>query len=246
MIDQPLLSQMEEPDVASSSEDYAGRFAGEVGAWFLARQAELVVGALMHLPPGSQVLDVGGGHAQVAPALLRQGFDVTVLGSSPSCSLRLGPFLGEHCRFQLGSLMLLPFEPQSFDAVVSVRMMAHVHPWQQHLAELCRVARQTVVVDYPTRRSLNALAGRLFGFKRRVERNTRPFRLFGAHELEAVLVVLGFTVLSEQPQFIWPMVMHRVLGSRRLADALEAPARMLGLTTRFGSPIILRADRASN
>src|SRR5262245_53053861 len=50
----------EEADVATSSADYARRFAGGVGAWFLEVQAKATV-ELLAPWPGASVLDVGGG-----------------------------------------------------------------------------------------------------------------------------------------------------------------------------------------
>ncbi len=71
----------EDADVSSSSDDYARRFAGAVGQWFLDIQTGITLDLLRELPPAASVLDVGGGHAQVAPPLIAAGYDVTVIGS---------------------------------------------------------------------------------------------------------------------------------------------------------------------
>ncbi|MDQ2673475.1 MAG: methyltransferase, partial [Chloroflexota bacterium] len=71
----------EDADVESSSEAYARRFAGPVGQWFLELQARLTLESLAGLPPGATILDVGGGHAQLAPPLVEAGYRVTVVGS---------------------------------------------------------------------------------------------------------------------------------------------------------------------
>jgi hypothetical protein len=39
------------------------------------------------------------------------------------------------------------------------------------------------------------------------------------------------------------MVLYRLGGTAILGQALETPGRLLGLTRKFGSPVILRADR---
>src|SRR5262245_52202275 len=82
------------PDVETAGADYARRFEGPVGEWFLQTQREAVTGFLRSQGATvSTVLEVGGGHGQLAPALLRQGYRVVVHGSSPSCHERLRPHL---------------------------------------------------------------------------------------------------------------------------------------------------------
>jgi hypothetical protein len=76
------------PDVVTSSEDYARRFSGRAGEYFLQVQDRAVQQALAH-KPGRTVLDVGGGHGQVASGLASAGYEVTVLGSDNVCFDRL-------------------------------------------------------------------------------------------------------------------------------------------------------------
>ena len=51
----------ETADVETSSEDYARRFSGRVGEYFLEVQARAALDLLVPWP-GARVLDVGGGH----------------------------------------------------------------------------------------------------------------------------------------------------------------------------------------
>lgn len=234
----------ETADVETSSDEYARRFAGPVGAWFLARQAATVRELLADLPRGARVLEVGGGHAQLAPALIESGYELLVVGSDESCRRRLAPWLDAgRCRFEVANLVALPFPDRGFDAVLALRLLPHVVEWRRLVAELCRTARGRVVVDYPTTRSANVLAGRLFGVKQRIEKNTRPFTLFSPAEIADAFASSGFRVTASRPQFLFPMVLHRVLRSASLAAALEAPPRALGLTRVFGSPVIAAAER---
>src|SRR5687767_14815796 len=99
----------EDADIVTSSEDYARRFAGSVGRWFLETQARLTFELLRPLPAGASVLDVGGGHAQIAPALIDAGYNVTVVGSHPVCGARLAPWTASgRCRFEVADLRSLP------------------------------------------------------------------------------------------------------------------------------------------
>ena len=233
----------EDADVESSSEQYARRFAGPVGAFFLEAQARATLAALRPWP-GARVLDVGGGHAQTAGPLVAAGYELTVYGSTPVCAARLKPWLqAGQARFEHGDLLALPFADRSFDAVLCYRLLPHVGHWPELLAELCRVAGRAVVVDYPTRRSVNAVAEAFFGLKKRVEGDTRPYTVFDDAEVEGALRAHGFAPSGRFAQFFWPMALHRALRSAGLARALEGLAAALTLTRRFGSPVILRAER---
>jgi SAM-dependent methyltransferase len=235
----------EDADVESSSELYARRFAGPVGQWFLELQTRLTLDCLRGLSPGASVLDVGGGHAQLAPPLVDAGYQVTVVGSDSSCGRRLAPLTSAgRCRFDVADLLALPYLDQSFDAVLCYRLLAHSIDWRRLVEELCRVARHRVVVDYPARRSVNVASEALFRFKNSIERGTtRPFTLYGRGEMARAFGSAGFRVTAERPQFFLPMALYRLAGSAGPARAVEGLARSVGLTGLLGSPVIARADR---
>ena len=237
----------EDADIDASSDAYAQRFSGAVGRWFLGLQTCLTLQALQGLDTGSAVLDVGGGHAQVAPALVEAGFRVVVAGSDASCGRRLEPWTATgRCRFDVADLQHLPYRDREFDAVISYRMLAHSVSWTGLVSELCRVAQARVLVDYPSWRSVNAISRGLFALKRSIEGAlTRPFALYHPGDVAAAFTAVGFQVRTQTPEFFLPMALHRLIRSARLGRVLEWPARALGLTQLLGSPIIVRADRRS-
>jgi len=234
---------VEAPDVETSSDAYARRFAGPVGEWFLDVQARTAL-ELLSPWPGSTVLDVGGGHGQLTGPLVAAGHAVTVYGSAAECRLRVEGWIASGtARFQSGDLLRTSFPDRTFDAVVCFRLLPHVAAWRRLVAELCRVARHAVVLDYPSARSVNAAAGPLFGLKKGVEGDTRPFEVFRDRDVRAAFDAEGFRRAARRAQFLLPMALHRGLGSQRLSRALEAPAAALGLTRALGSPVIARFDR---
>lgn len=235
--------QRETPDIETSSEGYARRFAGPVGAWFLARQ-EAAVRRMANCWPGASVLEVGGGHGQVTGALIRDGHSVTVLGSDASCRRRIQPWCerGE-CQFMTGNLLDLPYSGEAFDVVVSLRLLPHMEAWPRLISELARVAKYAVIVDYPTLRSLNCLTPALFSAKRSLEGNTRPYRLFRQRELLAAFERQGFALREREPQFVLPMVLHRVGKLPQASAAVERFCAGLGLRGTFGSPVIACFER---
>ena len=233
----------ETPDIETSSAEYASRFAGRAGRYFLDVQARTVSQALEGLVPGT-VLDVGGGHGQLVDPLTRLGWKVTVHGTSAECGRNLRTLHGQRdCEFLLGRLFGLPVADRSFDVVTGVRLLAHVPDWQRLVAELCRVARRSVVVDYPSKSGVNALTPLLFGLKKSYEKNTRTYLSFTHRELAEEFGRHGFAVRRVVKQFFLPMVAHRAGKGMAPLRWAEGLCRVSGLTALAGSPVILRVDR---
>jgi len=238
-----LAALPEDADVETSSDAYARRFSGAVGSYFLERQSAAVLD-LLRPWPGASVLDVGGGHGQVTGPLLEAGYAVTVLGSDAACEARVRAWTGSgRARFLAADLLAPGLADRSYDIVVSLRLLPHVHRVNELVATLGRLARAAVVVDYPTRRSVNAVSSLFFGLKRGVEGDTRPFRVFGDREIEAAFAPHGYSPTGRRPQFLAPMALYRALGSAAIARALEGTASALGLTALLGSPVVLRLER---
>lgn len=228
----------ETADIETSSAGYAARFAGPTGEWLLRKQERIVV-QLLKRAGVRTVLDVGGGHGQLAHPLAREGFEVTVLGSAPVCAVRIQDLIDQQrCRFVTGNVIALPFPDRSFDAVLSVRLLPHCEQWSKLIRELARVARQLVVVDYPHASGLNALAPWLFEAKKKMEKNTRTWRNFSHREVVDAFASAGCNPVSRRGQFFWPMVLHRAIKSPTLSTALEWLPAALGLTARLGTPVL--------
>lgn len=238
-----MITFPETADIETSSDDYATRFAGDVGAWFLQVQEQATL-RMLAAYPGARVLDVGGGHGQIAGALARQGYDVTVTGSDPVCSARIQPLVDEgQVRFEVANVLDLPYPDRAFDVAISYRLLPHVEQWQVFLAELTRVAGQAVVVDYPEVRSANAIAPLLFPLKKQLEGNTRTYTTFRRRELLDAFAEHGFREEARYPEFFFPMVVHRKLEKPGFSAALENASRTVGLTGWLGSPVILKLVR---
>jgi SAM-dependent methyltransferase len=235
----------EDADVHTASDAYARRFAGGVGAWFLDVQARILLDLLRPWPKAT-VLDVGGGHAQLVPALLDAGHAVTVHGTSEECARRLTSWLASgRVEFRTGPMLALPFADRSFDVVIAFRLLPHVEAWTALTRELGRVARHAVIFDYPTRRSVNVVSDAFFGAKKGIEGNTRPFRVFSEREIDDALAAAGLATRVRRPEFALPMALHRALGLAPISRALEGAAAAVGWTRLFGSPVVRRAEPRS-
>lgn len=230
-------------DEHSASDEYAARFSGVAGAWLLSVQ-ERILRLMVRGRAGTRVLDVGGGHGQVAGPLAQDGFSVTVLGSSEKALHQVEPLRRKSAiDAVVGNLLNIPFPERHFGVVTCFRLVPHCDHWRRLIAELCRVSRDCVIIDYPSSVGLNALSPLLFSIKKGVEGNTRPYALFTPREVRAEFARWGFELKRTTKQFFWPMVMHRMLKSPRISSIAELVPRIFGLTALFGSPVIAQFVR---
>lgn len=234
-------SYAETADIETSSDGYAARFSGPVGEWMLGVQESIALKWIRESSP-ALTLDVGGGHGQLAIPLARAGFLVAVLGSDPVCAKRIEAEVREgKIQFVVGDVIALPFPDKSFDVVISVRLLPHCKRWPELVKEMCRVARKSIIVDYPLESKLSSL---LFSAKKKLEGNTRTWLSFRHAAVQTEFERNGFKLKRRTGQFFLPMVLHRTLKCRAASACLEGICRGLGLTRRWGSPVLAEMERA--
>ncbi|MDD5195890.1 MAG: class I SAM-dependent methyltransferase [Candidatus Omnitrophica bacterium] len=238
------MSICERPDIETSSEGYAGRFAGKTGRYLLRVQENGIRQMLKGFGPGSTVLEVAGGHGQITQMLVESGYRVDLFVSPGACNRRLESFIrNSRVRLIEGELNRIPYSSQSIDVVIALRLICHLAGWRAQIAELCRVARRAVIIDYPCARSINILAPRLFPVKKAYEGNAREYALFSDKRLDSEFSLHGFVPAARYRQFFFPMVLHRMLNRPAFSKMIEGLARVVFLPQYFGSPVILRMDR---
>ncbi len=234
----------EVPDIHSSSSEYAKRFSGEFGKWALNKQGNAVLKILSKYNNIKTVLDVGGGHGQLTPFLVKKNYDITIYGSSDECKSQVEKFLNnKNCKFEIGSLISLPFEDKAFDAVLCFRQICHLNSWQDATKELMRVSKQIVIIDYPTYKSFNILNKIFFKLKKKIEKNTRTFKIFHDQEIDSVFSQNGFCLGEKIPQFFLPLVFYRIINKKFLCNIFESFFDLFCLRKFFGSPVIIEAKR---
>lgn len=234
---------IETPDILTSSEDYASRFHGKTGEYFLEMQFAKVEKYLAgYYRP--TILDVGGGHAQLAIPLIQKGYNVTITGSDDCCEERLlAAGLQGSYSYHTCDMLNLPFKDNCFDVVLAFRLISHVERWRLLIRELSRVAKKAVIIDYPDWRSTNILYSMLFPIKKLFEKNTRNYTLFTRKEISQEFERNGLIVTEFDPEFLLPMVVHRAVNSRYFSQFSENVFAAIGVTQLLGSPIVACAQK---
>lgn len=195
-----------------------------------------------------RVLDVGGGHGQLTRTLLDAGHEVVVQGSSAVCFRHLRPAHPDLKSCVASSLWRLPFAEDSFDLVIGVRLLGHVRAWQALIAEMSRVSRRWVAVEFARTHGIfdmGPLGRGLFSLKRRIERTPRPFYSYSENVVAEALEECGLQVARVDAQFVLPVFLHRACARPRISAAIERALARAGAGNRVRSPVLMLAERGS-
>lgn len=228
----------ETADRETSSDLYAIRFSGNIGKWFLEVQKNCVLKAIGP-KKNLNILEVGGGHGQLIPYLLENDHKITVLSSHPDCRRRIKSYvLNNDVNFVVGDLINLPFPNDYFDVAISIRLIAHCNNWQKLIAELSRVSKSQVIIDYPAKESINIFYNLMYNLKKNSEGSTRPFTVFRKYTIQQEFFKNNYKLDQNIPQFFLPMFLYRKIKSRFFAKFSEIFFKICFLTHFLGSPII--------
>ena len=184
-------------DVDVIQEQYAGRGAVGVVDFFL-----------RHLKPGMSVLDCGCG-----PGTITQGIaQIVAPGKVVGCDLEPGMVARataeaegkglDNLSFQEGNILDLPFEDNTFDAVMSCAVTEHLSEPVKAMSELGRVAKQGGIVGITrTDWSANLFAPPCPSAERFIELFESGFKtqgatMFGGKDLPRMMQEAGLTVAA--------------------------------------------------
>jgi ubiquinone/menaquinone biosynthesis C-methylase UbiE len=221
------------------------RFGGPIGALLAEAQEQVLVRFAGPLE-GRAVLDVGTGTGRAALALAARGARVTGVDASPEmlrvARERAGA-RGIDAVFAPGDAHALPFDDRAFDVTVCLRVLMHAPDWVRCVAELCRVARNRVVLDYPSALSAAALQAAARHVAARFGVCGEAYRVLPLRAVRRELARHGFRVTAVHRQFVLPIALHKRIGSRAITEGTEQVLARVGLLRVLGSPVTLLAER---
>jgi SAM-dependent methyltransferase len=223
----------------------ASRFSGPIGRK-LAETQEQVLASFLSPLPGKTVLDVGTGTGRAAIALARRGAVVTGLDASAemlAVADRRARDAGVSVTFVKGDAHHIEQPSQSFDYVVCLRVLMHTPDWRGSVSELCRIARERIVLDYPALVSAAALQAAARRVRHKLGARVEAYRVFSDRALVTSLQNNGFRIGASHRQFVLPIALHKAMGSSIATDRIEGALDAVGLRRLLGSPVTLVAER---
>jgi ubiquinone/menaquinone biosynthesis C-methylase UbiE len=232
-------------DSATAERFDDSHFGGPIGQLIVEMQERVLFDFLGDVHNAS-VLDIGTGTGRAALAIAKRGAHVTGVDASAEM-LKVAQKHAEDAnldiKFLRGDAHSLDFPDRSCDVAVSLRMLMHTPDWRRCIAEMCRVARQRVIFDYPPSISFAALqtitrkAAQLAG--RRVE----AYHVIRTGSVRSALHSNGFEITKSHRQFVLPIVFHKLIASPRFTANAERTFAVMGLLRLMGSPVTILAER---
>jgi ubiquinone/menaquinone biosynthesis C-methylase UbiE len=221
------------------------RFGGPIGRHLLETQEALLLDALAPLE-GRRVLDVGAGTGRVALGLAARGAIVHGLDASAemlAVARERATQAGLAIPFDVADAHALPVADRSVDAAVCFRLLMHVLDWRRCVAELCRVSRQRVVIDFPAAASAAALESLVRRVRHATGQRVEAYRVMRERDVREALTANGFRVVLVRRQFVLPIALHKAIGRLPVSLAVERGLAAIGLLRALGSPVTMVAER---
>ncbi|MCC7007320.1 MAG: methyltransferase domain-containing protein [Acidobacteria bacterium] len=221
------------------------RFGGPIGRHLLETQERQILEAFAPVA-GRRLLDVGTGTGRASIALAREGADVLGLDASPqmiAVARRAAAAAGATLELGLADAHDLPLADRSVDGAVCLRVLMHAVDWRRCVAELCRVARWRVMVDFPALLSAAAIESAARRAAHGLGRRVEPYRVIRERAVRDAFARHGFRTIGVHRLFVLPIAMHKAIGAPAFTRASERALAAAGLTRVLGSPVTLVAER---
>ena len=232
-------------DAANAQSFEARRFGGPIGELVARGQAD-VLASMLGPVSGRRILDVGTGTGRGAFLLAAAGAHVTGVDASEQMLANAKQRAADtqaNVDFQVGDAHRLPFEANTFDLAISLRVLMHTPQWRECLAELCRVAARGVLIDYPSATSTAAVQSLARKLLYRFGLSAEPYRVFTDGQIASAFAEHGFRITAVHRQFVLPIAVHKLVGSPGFTLASERFLARIGLLRAFGSPVTVYAER---
>ena len=151
-----LNNSTDAKSVASYYDDWAGRYDAELSEWDYRSPHEAARLLADYVHSASALLDTGCGTGLSGEALAAQGFKNIVGIDISTASLKLSEARGVYSKLQQVDLHLLPlpFDANTFDALVCVGVLTYVQEVSATLKDFCRLVRSSGYIIFTCRDDL--------------------------------------------------------------------------------------------
>lgn len=220
-------------------------FGGPIGQLVAGLQEQVLTEFLGNVQ-GTSVLDVGTGTGRAAIFLAKHGALVTGVDASQEMlkvARQRTAQTGLPVEFLPGDAHALTFPDQSFNTVISLRMLMHTPDWRVCLGELCRVADRRVLFDYPPLSSAATLQMVLRRMAKILGRRVETYHVLPTRVVRSVLEKKGFRIIGLHRQFVLPIAFHKLINSRSFTKITEKGLASIGLLHALGAPVTIVAER---
>ena len=222
-------------------------FGGPIGQLIVEMQERVLFDFLGDVHNAS-VLDVGTGTGRAALAIAKRGAHVTGVDASAEM-LKVAQKHAEDASLNIkilrGDAHALDFADQSCDVVVSLRMLMHTPDWRRCIGEMCRVARQRVIFDYPPLISFAAFQTAARKAAQLAGRRVEAYHVIRTSAVRSVLHLNGFEIIKSHRQFVLPIAIHKLIGLPRITTNSERALAAIGLLRLMGSPVTILAEKCN-
>ncbi len=217
------------------------RFGSRFGRYLKAKERDIYATLV---PDCEKLIDIGAGTGKLAIHLAQPASFVVATDASLEM-LRVAAQLARQADKNIALVVCdahhLCFKDKAFDVAVSSRVLMHLVHWKTALSEYCRICRKSVIIDFPFAASFTIFE-RLWRNVLKCFKTAQSYRAFWPATIESEYRKNGFRTARAQKLYFLPVFFHRVLGRIHVSEKMEKWFNRIGLTARFGSPVILRAD----
>ncbi|MEO8484684.1 MAG: class I SAM-dependent methyltransferase, partial [Acidobacteriota bacterium] len=192
------------------------------------------------------ILDVGAGTGRAALALAAKGAIVHGVDASAEMlevARERAAKAGLTIRFDVADAHALPVGDRSVDAAVCFRLLMHVIDWPTCVAELCRVSRHRVVIDFPAAASAAAVESAVRRRRQAAGAKVEAYRVLREADVRRVFTKNGYRVVLVRRQFVLPIALHKAINRLSLSLGIERALSGVGLLRLLGSPVTMVAER---
>ncbi len=192
------------------------------------------------------VLDLGAGTGKLCIPLSLQYENVVAVDSSLEM-IKIARKKAQNRGITLHTIVCdadrLCFDDQTFDCVLSSRLLMHLADWRKGIAELCRVSKRGVIIDFPPLLSFGGLEALLKSIIKIFTGHIQTYKTFLVDSIDEEFEKNHFIVVVKRRQFFLPYSFHRWINLPWLSRGIEKFFGIIGLVRFIGAPVTVKAVR---